>query len=135
MHWRLILLESILGQPEGVLYLRKIIEGSFTLPLLMLGEQGTGRRRSIIEAAKTVFERSEHFALERGHHPDFRIVEVVEDRDIKVEPIRDMIDEAHTLPAWAPWKFFTIDGADRLTGAAANALLKVLEEPPEKVRF
>ena len=35
----------------------------------------------------------------------------------------------------APLKFLVIDGADRMTPAAGNALLKVLEESPEKVRF
>lgn len=129
------MLEEVLGQPEGILYLRKVLDGTFTLPLLFVGEQGTGRRLSVMEAAKTVFEQSQHYALERGHHPDFRLVQVEDDKDIKVDSIRTMIDETHGLPSWAPWKFFVIDGADRLTIAAANALLKVLEEPPTKVRF
>lgn len=129
------MLESVLGQPEGVFYLRQVAEGTFALPLLLIGEEGTGRRLSIVEAAKTVFEESQHYALEAGHHPDFRVVEVEDDKDIKVDSIRGLIDETQTLPSWAPWKFFVIDGANRLTSAAANALLKVLEEPPAKVRF
>jgi DNA polymerase-3 subunit delta' len=32
-------------------------------------------------------------------------------------------------------KFIVVDGADRVTPAGANALLKVLEETPSKVRF
>src|SRR5690606_13632128 len=38
-------------------------------------------------------------------------------------------------PAQAPYKYLVIDGADRMTSAAANALLKTLEEAPSEVRF
>lgn len=129
------MLEAVLGQPEGVAYLRKVVDGTFTLPLLLVGEQGVGRRLSVFEAAKAVFEPEQHVALERGHHPDFHFVRVEEDKDIKVESVRTMIEDTQVLPAWAPYKYFVIDGADRLTIAAANALLKVLEEPPVKARF
>lgn len=128
-------METVLGQPEGVAYLRKVLEGTLTLPLLLVGEQGTGRRTSVFQAAKSVIEHEQHFALERGHHPDFHFLGVEDDKDIKVESVRAMIEEAHALPSWAPYKFFVIDGADHLTTAAANALLKCLEEPPSRARF
>lgn len=133
-HWRQML-EAVLGQPEGVAYLSKVVEGTLTLPLLLVGPQGVGRRLSVLEAAKAIFEPDQHAALERGSHPDFRTLSVEDDKDIKVESVRDIIDETQALPSWAPLKMFVIDGADRLTNAAANALLKVLEEPPLKVRF
>lgn len=133
-HWRQML-EAVLGQPEGVAYLSKVVEGTLKLPLLLVGPQGVGRRLSVLEAAKVIFETEQHAALNRGSHPDFRIISVEDDRDIKVERVRDIIDETHVLPSWGPIKMFVIDGADRLTDAAANALLKVLEEPPQKVRF
>jgi DNA polymerase III subunit delta' len=129
------MLEAVLGQPEGVAYLSRVVEGSFCLPLLLVGPQGVGRRLSVIEAAKAVFGADQHGALDRGHHPDFHLVRVEDDKDIKVETIRDLVEETHSLPSWASIKIFVIDGADRLTIAAANALLKVLEEPPSKVRF
>lgn len=128
-------MEAVLGQPEGVAYLSKVIEGSFCLPLLLVGPQGVGRRLSVVEAAKAVFGADQSAALERGHHPDFHLVRVEDDKDIKVESIRDLIQETSSLPSWASLKFFVIDGADRLTIAAANALLKVLEEPPQHARF
>lgn len=129
------MLEAVLEQPDGVFYLQKVAEGTFTLPLLLVGEEGTGRRLSVVEAARAVFEEDQHFALDRGHHPDFRLVEGEADKEIKVDAIRDAVEETHSLPSWAPWKFIVIDGADRITAAGANALLKVLEEPPSKVRF
>jgi len=128
-------LEAILEQPEGVYYLNKVIDGVFSLPLLLVGEEGTGRRSSIIEAAKVVFDVDQHAALEGSHHPDFRLVEAEPNKEIKVEAIRELVEETQALPSWAAWKFLVIDGAERLTAASANALLKALEEPPEKVRF
>jgi DNA polymerase-3 subunit delta' len=129
------LLEAVLGQSEGVSYLLKVIDGTFTLPLLLVGPQGVGRRLSVLETIKAVFERTQHHALERGCHPDFHQVRVEDDSDIKVDAIRALLEETLTLPSWGPYRFFLIDGADRLTIAAANALLKVLEEPPLKARF
>jgi DNA polymerase-3 subunit delta' len=130
-----MVLEEIHGQPEGVFFLRKVVEGAFTLPLLLVGEEGTGKRASVMLAAKEVFERDQYVALEGGHHPDFRLVEPEPNKEIKVEVIRDLVEETQALPSWAPLKFLVIDGADRLTAASANALLKALEEPPQKVRF
>lgn len=129
------MLEAVLGQPEGVAYLSRVIEGTFRLPLLLVGPQGVGRRLSVFEAAKTLFGADQHGALDRGHHPDFHLVRVEDDKDIKVESIRELVEETSSLPSWAPLKIFVIDDADRLTSAAANALLKVLEEAPPKVRF
>lgn len=129
------MLEAVLGQPEGVAYVRKVVEGTLKLPLLLVGPQGVGRRLSVQEAARALFEPEQHAALDRGSHPDFRSLSVDDDRDISVDRVRDIIDETRVLPSWASIKIFLIDGADRLTNAAANALLKVLEEPPQKARF
>lgn len=130
------MLESIREQPEGVLYLRRVVEGGFKLPLLLIGDQGTGRRTSVLEAARVVVDdATQSYQLTQGVHPDFRVAEREGDKDIKVEVIRDLLEEANVQPSRAVWKMFLIDGVDRMTIAAANALLKVLEEPPEKVRF
>lgn len=129
------MLEAILEQPEAIRYLQRVVDGRFTLPLLLVGEEGTGRRSSVIEATKLVFDADQHAALSGGSHPDFRLIEPEPNKEIKVEAVRDLIEETQALPSWAVWKVLVIDGADRLTGASANALLKALEEPPEKVRF
>lgn len=129
------MLEAILEQPEAVRYLERVVEGRFTLPLLLVGEEGTGRRSSVIEATKLVFPMDQHAALACGSHPDFRLIEPEPNKEIKVDAVRELIEETQALPSWARWKVLVIDGADRLTGAGANALLKVLEEPPGKVRF
>lgn len=129
------MLEAVLGQPEGVAYLRKVAEGALSLPLLLVGPQGVGRRLAVIETAKAVFGDEQHYGLAVGRHPDLHVLQPEEGKDIKIEAVRNLIDETRALPSWAPLKFFIVDGADRLTTGAANALLKVLEERPPKMRF
>lgn len=54
---------------------------------------------------------------------------------IKIRESHDIIRESLTRPYLSKRKVFLIEGARDLTGEAANALLKVLEEPPEYVTF
>lgn len=50
---------------------------------------------------------------------------------IYIEDIRKLKSFFHLKPYYGPHKFAVIDGADRLTPEASNALLKLLEEPPK----
>lgn len=49
---------------------------------------------------------------------------------IGIEEMRDMRKEAAKLPTVADWRIIIIEDADRLTGPAADAILKIVEEPP-----
>jgi len=51
-------------------------------------------------------------------------------RNILVDAIRSLEAEANFRPYEAESRFFIIDEADKMNDAAANALLKTLEEPP-----
>ena len=52
-----------------------------------------------------------------------------------VDDARDLRERAVTAPARDRFKIFIIDEAHMVTGAGFNALLKVVEEPPEHVLF
>jgi DNA polymerase-3 subunit delta' len=62
-------------------------------------------------------------------HPDFQILE----RDLKastsVDATREMLRTAQVSPFEARGQVFVVASAESLTGEAANALLKTLEEP------
>lgn len=68
--------------------------------------------------------------LASGSHPDLLWVAAEQDgRDIKIDQVRQLADfMVRSAHSGGP-KFAVIEGADRLNGAAANALLKTLEEP------
>ena len=70
----------------------------------------------------------------RGVHPDVHVI-VPEGDNLLVEDVRAVREEASRTHHEAPIAVFILDEADRLTEAAANALLKVLEEPPPGVVF
>jgi DNA polymerase III subunit delta' len=70
----------------------------------------------------------------RGVHPDVHVI-VPEGDNLLVEDVRAVREEASRTHHEAPTGVFILDEADRLTEAAANALLKVLEEPPLGVVF
>ena len=52
-----------------------------------------------------------------------------------VENIREIIERANFAPTQARWKVYVIDECHMLSTAASNALLKTIEEPPERVVF
>ena len=52
-----------------------------------------------------------------------------------VDQVRDLRDGARYLPSRDRFKIYIIDEVHMLSGAAFNALLKTLEEPPPHVKF
>jgi DNA polymerase-3 subunit delta' len=49
---------------------------------------------------------------------------------IFIEQVREVVDFMHQTPSESAWRVVIIDPAEAMNTAAANALLKVLEEPP-----
>jgi DNA polymerase III subunit delta' len=56
-------------------------------------------------------------------------------RIISVDQVRDLQRQVYQTSYSAGWKACVLIGADRFSGEAANAFLKVLEEPPGKCLF
>lgn len=73
-----------------------------------------------------------------GAHPDLMVVEkgvTKEGRqrtEIVVEDVRAVVDFYSKTSAAGGWRVTIIDSVDELNRSAANALLKVLEEPPAR---
>ena len=83
------------------------------------------------------------FAL--GSHPDYRRLSPLGDEDeekssrklpvIKIEAVREVIEFAHLTGHRRGQRVVLVEPAEALNPSAANALLKILEEPPEGVLF
>ncbi|MGH3877256.1 MAG: DNA polymerase III subunit delta' [Actinophytocola sp.] len=69
-----------------------------------------------------------------GTHADVHVV-VPEGLSISVAEMRALVQIAARRPTGARWQVVIITDADRLTEGAANALLKSVEEPPERTVF
>ena len=79
--------------------------------------------------------------LAAGSHPDFRLLERLERptgglaRNISVDQVRSLSGFLSVTPSLSPRRAIVIDAADDLEASAANALLKMLEEPPANTLF
>lgn len=69
-----------------------------------------------------------------GTHLDVRRVNP-EGLTIGVDDMREIVAAASRRPSTGRWQVVVIEDADRLTEQAANALLKVVEEPPPATVF
>jgi DNA polymerase III subunit delta' len=113
--------------------------------LLISGARGVGKRHLVELFARSLLCRSptaDGYACGRcadcdliaaGSHPDLLRIgpdpEAKSD-EIPVATIRSLVDRGALTPSRAEWKVTLVDPADHLNAAAANALLKTLEEPP-----
>jgi len=63
----------------------------------------------------------------------YRDFDIKGHKNIPIEKIRELKNEAKYAPFEAPKRFFIITAADYLSREAANSFLKLLEEPPESL--
>ncbi|WP_312761914.1 DNA polymerase III subunit delta', partial [Serratia sp. (in: enterobacteria)] len=71
-----------------------------------------------------------------GNHPDYHVLAPEKGKSsLGIEPIRQVIETLYAHAQQGGAKVIWLPQAEQLTEAAANALLKTLEEPPEKTYF
>jgi len=155
-------LEDLVGQQRAAAVLRNMLRRDRVAhAYLFSGQEGVGKSTAALLFAKALnCEADTEGApcescracklIERGSHPDVRIVTVSTDSrgrrrsEISIDQIRQnpnrprewprpLIQDAYLKPAMGPYKVYIIDPADRMGAPAGNALLKVLEEPPAHV--
>lgn len=126
---------------------------------LLAGQKGVGKatfaataaRRILAEAAGPAFDLPgletppDHpmvKLIEAGSHPDMRFLERLPRergeglaRNITVAQVRELGEFLGLTSALSPWRVVVIDSVDDLEPSAANALLKMLEEPPANTIF
>lgn len=74
--------------------------------------------------------------LRAGTHPDYQIIRPeAEGGVIKIDQIRQLQDTIYQTPQCGEHVTIVFEHADKMNIASANALLKVLEEPPAHVYF
>lgn len=66
--------------------------------------------------------------IQRGSHPDIFSVKA-DGQFIRIDSIREIQEQMKCKPLEAKQRIFIIDEADKMNDQAANALLKILEEP------
>ena len=136
---------------------RMLTSGRLPGALLFAGEEGVGKKRFALELARALNCRTpkdgegcgvcssctrivklnyperedaeEWLQIIWTDHPDVGLV-IAPKRVLRVDQMRQIEKEANFRPFEGKARVFLVDEADKLNDASANALLKVLEEPP-----
>jgi DNA polymerase-3 subunit delta' len=70
--------------------------------------------------------------IARRIHPDVLVIEPEDGEEIKVEAIRQVVGQVTFRPFEGRYRSVIIDRADQMNQVAQSALLKTLEEPPQR---
>lgn len=106
-------------------------------PVWMLtGPRGIGKATLAYKLARMVYGNvGDFFIVDMSRNIDMNGKPKPDGKEISVHTVRAMIDRMQLSSMSGAWRVILIDSLDELTKAASNALLKLLEEPPEKTLF
>ncbi len=143
--WRPQRFDDIAGQAAVTRTLKNaLMQKKNSHAYLFTGPRGTGKTSAAKIFAKAVNCPNQEagepcnnceicLAITEGRLND--VIEIDAASNNGVEEIRDIRDKARYAPTQAEYKIYIIDEVHMLSTGAFNALLKTLEEPPEKVIF
>lgn len=135
--------ERVLGQPRVRAFLRAAVaSGRIGQAYLFTGPSGSNKTAAAYALAQAIVcERGGCGTCDdcrralRRTHPDVRYYAPEGASAYLIEQIREIVSDVTRAPIRAKRKVYIIDRADLLSTAAANALLKTLEEPPADVHL
>lgn len=106
-------------------------------PVWMLcGPRGIGKATLAYNIAKSVYGNiGDFFIIDLAHNIDERGNDKHDAKMISVHTVRAMIEKMQMSSMSGQWRVVLIDAVDELTVAAENAVLKLLEEPPQQTLF
>ena len=119
----------IVGHVRAIKTLKRLADAhKLAHGYLFFGPEGMGKRL-IVESLANYCETGEFTPASRILN-DFHLVEPDVEGKIGIEAARHVKLFLYSRPNVSKYRMVLIDGADRLTSEAQNALLKVTEEPP-----
>ncbi len=112
---------KVVGHSQQISFIKKLIESSsFPQVSIFSGPGGIGKKLIAVETAK----------LLTGRETAINIKVIGEEKIPKIEEIRESIEWMFKKPVSSNCKVLIVDRAESLRKEVANALLKLLEEPP-----
>ncbi len=136
------------GNENVVSLLDSILKNQkFSHAYLFYGEDGVGKKTIARQFAQAIFcENDNKPCMEcdgckkflTKNHPDYFEIGMDSSKGkqgFNVSDARKLIEDAYVKPNEGSYKIFLLNNVDSLLTAAANTLLKTLEEPPKNVIF
>lgn len=143
---------NTIGQPEAIALLDNAIKrGALAHAYLFCGPPHVGKGKLALDLAQAINcmgpeppcgECASCTRVASGKHADVVIIgrsskpSTSSDKQrlkISIEDVRELEHSANLSPYEGKFKVYIIDGAEDLSGEAANCFLKTLEEPPPNV--
>ncbi len=137
---------EIISNEKAVKILRNsLLTGNFNHAYLLYGSRGTGKKTLALNFAKGILcngkirpcdNCSSCLKVDKNIHPDLITVKKDDGKTIiPVDKIRFLREQAYILPNESKYKVIIIEDSEDMNLSSANALLKILEEPPQHIIF
>lgn len=102
---------------------------------LFVGPKGVGKTTCAYQIIRFLLNDSSSDAIEqiaKKIHPNLLVIDAEnsEKKEIHIDDIKNITNFLRLSAAHSKWRIVLIDGAEKLNRHAANAILKILEEPP-----
>ena len=145
---------QVVGHEEAVALLTRSLEKDMlSHAYLFVGPPRVGKTTLAINLAQAVNclgsstlrpcgECSQCRRIAAGQHPDVQVIDLLPNasgsgirKEIGIDQVREVQHSANLKPYEGRCRVFIFQEASSLSSEASNALLKLLEEPPESVLF
>jgi DNA polymerase-3 subunit delta' len=141
---------AVIGHAEPRAQIMAALNGA-RLPggILLHGPRGIGKATLAFDIAREIFDKTgdesrTHIAAQvaAGGYPNLRVLRKAPRETgkgfytaIRVEEVRGLIEESRMTRGRAGFRIVIVDSIDDCNPSSANALLKILEEPPAETLF
>lgn len=140
---------NIMNIPLGRENIARLFENSIkndrlSQAYIITGEKGMGKKTVARYIASLILCESHTacgkcpscMSMQKGSHPDLVFLKRDEDKaSLGVENVRAVKTEVYTRPAMSDYKVILVEEMHLATTQAQNSMLKMIEEPPERVVF
>ena len=136
---------NVIGNHENILNMEKSLKNKKVFhSYIVTGEEGIGKlfitncfiKKLQCETNDACGNCYSCRSFEFGNNPDVIYVKLTKTNNLSVDDIREQVKLNSSIKPYAcRYKIFVLENADKMTVAAQNALLKILEEPPNFLIF